>query len=242
MFNLSRFISNRFYELIDEKPTYPDELVRSESSVRLDLENWGFKYDYNKKRPYFEGHERVDVVQSREHFIDYFVERIDHYYRVNEEEKPNWIFPLEKPCVLIYHDESTFRSGEQSCKRWFGPNASFFNKGKGKSWMVSDFLEAHPSGPFFLLNESEWNKAIRKYPGLLVEDDCSYIERTCSAGMIPGQDGYFDNGCILRQFERLFQMIEFKTEFSTPVRHDIEIIVDCSRNHTKMDLNINDFR
>ena len=60
--------------------------------------------------------------------------------------------------------------------------------------------------------------------------------------MIPGTDGYFDNDCILRQFERLFMMLEFKKDFNHPVKHDIEIVVDNSRTHTKMEVNINDFR
>lgn len=30
--------------------------------------------------------------------------------------------------------------------------------------MVKDFLVQHPSGPFFNLSDSEYKKALRKYP------------------------------------------------------------------------------
>ena len=76
-----------------------------------------------------------------------------------------WIKPIEKPCVLMFHDESTFRCGEQLTKRWFKKgNEPFISKGRGKSLMVSDFLVSHPSGPFFYLNEAEWSECIEVYP------------------------------------------------------------------------------
>ena len=67
--------------------------------------------------------------------------------------------------LILVHDESTFRSGEVSAKRWFfGKEAPFHSKGKGRSNMVSDFLVQHPSGPFFSLSETEYDKALVKYP------------------------------------------------------------------------------
>lgn len=84
--------------------------------LRLDLKSWGYKYCKNTKRPYFEGHERADVVKIRKEVVDYFIDREEHYYRFNEDNK--WILPTEKPCIMIFHDESTFRSGEQFHSRW----------------------------------------------------------------------------------------------------------------------------
>lgn len=108
--------------------------------------------------------------------------------------------------------------------------------------MISDYLTNHPSGPFFYLNEKEWNDAVKKYPSLLDKDDTNYEPRTCTGSIIPGQEGYFDNESILKQFERLFQMLEFKTEYNFPVKHNIEIVVDNARTHTVQTLNINEFR
>jgi hypothetical protein len=108
--------------------------------------------------------------------------------------------------------------------------------------MVSDFLVAHPSGPFFFLSENQWLRAIQKYPSLLENNGIEYEERTCTASIIPGKDNYFDSETILEQFERLFQMIEFKDEYHYPVRHDIEVLVDNATTHTAMTININHLR
>ena len=56
----------------------------------------------------------------------------------------------------LVHDESTFRSGEVSPKRWFfKENMPFFSKGHGRRHMVSDFLVQHSGGSFFELSEDE---------------------------------------------------------------------------------------
>ena len=114
-------------------------MVRSEEAVRLDLLRWGASYDPNTKRPYFEGHESQDVVAQRKNFVNYFIERKSHYYSLSESNPPEWINPTEKPSILFFHDESTFRSGEQVSKRWiFNNSAPFLNKGRGKSNMIYD--------------------------------------------------------------------------------------------------------
>jgi hypothetical protein len=108
--------------------------------------------------------------------------------------------------------------------------------------MVSDFLEAHPSYPFFYLNEDEWQNAVHKYPSLLNNNGLNYAERTCTASIIPGQEGYLNNEKVLNQFERLFQMLEFKEVYHKPIQHEFEVVVDNARTHTALIFNINDFR
>ncbi|RNA02523.1 hypothetical protein BpHYR1_001640, partial [Brachionus plicatilis] len=148
--------------------------------------------------------------------------RQDHFYFIVNDSL-EWIKPIEKPYILIFHDESTFRSNEQSHSRWMKRDQyPFISKGKGKSLMVSDFLVAHCSCPFFYLNEDEWEKAIEKYPSLLESHGIKYEERTFTGSVVPGQDGYFDNKSILNQFERLFQMLEFKKEFNFPIKNEFE--------------------
>ena len=104
--------------------------------------------------------------------------------------------------------------------------------------MISDFLVSHPSGPFFYLNENELNKAIQKYPSLLNHKGVDYVEKTCTGSIIPGYDSYFSNETILDQFERLFQMLEFKEAYKGC---EIEIVVDNARTHTAQTVNINEF-
>jgi hypothetical protein len=183
----------RFKLLISElsilDPNFP--LIRSVASCRLDLRRWGAKFDKNSQRPYFEGHERADVKEHRSHFINYFLDRREYYYTITEGDLPKWTVPTKKnPCILLcktnyqfetrancsaicyfisVHDESTFKSGETSYKRWaFGEETPFYSKGRGRSNMVSDFLVAHDSGPFFNLDQNQYEKAVAKYPQVSV--------------------------------------------------------------------------
>ena len=57
----------------------------------------------------------------------------------------------------LVHDESCFRSGETTAKRWIYSEETtpFFSKGRGRSLMLSDFLVAGPDNPFFQLSHSE---------------------------------------------------------------------------------------
>ena len=95
--------------------------------------------------------------------------------------------------------------------------------------MVSDFLVEHSSGPLFELSEDEWKQAIAKYKSLSADSDVNYLPRRATASIDIGTNAYFDNDTILSQFERLFQMLEFKQEYKD---HQVEIVVDNARTHT----------
>lgn len=102
-FNIARlanFVTEKFHYV--NSTAKPDNvLVRSLGSCRLDLGRWGLKFDCNAQRPYFEGHERPDVVAHREKFISYFLDRRDHYYSITDGDQPMWRYPTKNPCVLI---------------------------------------------------------------------------------------------------------------------------------------------
>ena len=68
---LANFIDKRFYKITNSVKT-ADSLVHSIESCRLDLRRWSVKFQANSQRPYFEGHERADVVAHREEFVTYF--------------------------------------------------------------------------------------------------------------------------------------------------------------------------
>lgn len=104
--------------------------------------------------------------------------------------------------------------------------------------MISDFLVQHPSNPFFYLNDDEWNEAIEQYPSLLQIADVDYVDKSATASVNIGSNCYFDNSIILDQFERLFQMLQFKREYRN---HDIELLVDNARTHTAKSYSLNDF-
>ena len=118
----------------------------------------------------------MDVVETRKLFVQKFLSNKDNYYLVSEGEDPQWLAPKSKPTILIYmhlirlqfssltftisrlvHDGSCFRSGETTAKRWIlsEETKSFFNKGRGKSVMISEFLVSHPDNPFFQRSHEE---------------------------------------------------------------------------------------
>ncbi len=103
--------------------------------------------------------------------------------------------------------------------------------------MVSDFLLLDDE-PFFFLNDKQWEKASKKYPSLL--NDKLFIEKTATLHLEPGKnrDGYMDNEMILKQFERLFQLYEFKDEYSN---RKLLLLVDNATTHTAKAYSINDF-
>ena len=143
-------------------------LIRSEASCRTDLIKWGAQWDKNRNRPYFEGHERSDVVEERRIFVDYFILNKNKYYTYHKGPIQAWLSPTELyPRILISHDESTYKSGEiQHSRRLFPENAPFYNKGKGRSIMLSMFMVQHPKIQFVELDESEWKIAVRDHPKL----------------------------------------------------------------------------
>ena len=95
--------------------------------------------------------------------------------------------------------------------------------------MVSDFLVQHPTGPYFNLNDDELCDAVKKYPNLLKDSRIEYVQRSSTASINVGVDGYFDHETILQQFERLFQMLQLKKDYDN---HDIEVLVGNARTHT----------
>lgn len=97
---LANFIDGKFYEITDTVKV-TDSLVHSIESCRLDLRRWGVKFQANSQRPYFEGHERADVVAHRQEFVTYFQERKDRYYTITEGEQPARQTPGRNPTVLI---------------------------------------------------------------------------------------------------------------------------------------------
>jgi hypothetical protein len=192
------------------KETYPDllvkmewdptKLIRSEESCRVDLLKWGAKFDKNKNRPYFEGHEREDVIICRKEFVSYFDKHKDcYFYPKLISEGTEWNIPLRKKRILFSHDESTYKSGEIPASRWTFPGFEpFFNKGRGRSIMLSLFIAMHDDIDIFTLNENEWKEALKKHPELDDNDDfLNYYSHSANAWIEPKKDHYFNHKTIL---------------------------------------------
>ncbi|CAF1339451.1 unnamed protein product [Adineta ricciae] len=172
--DLVRFINEKYCKLngIDEQVN--GGCIRSERSCQLDFRRWGAKFEANAQRPYFEGHEKDDVVKHRNDFINYFLEHKDFYRTITDGEAPAWSLPVKSRQRII-----------------------------------------------------------------ICSGDVDYVERTATASINIGSDAYFNNETILNQFERLFQMLEFKQHYK---KHQIDIIVDNARTHTAKAYSLQDFR
>ena len=235
--DLVKFITLEYQEVTND--ILPEgEYIRSKFSCRADLIRWGAKFEKNTKRPYFDGHERADVVESRKQFVDYFLGISKYVFQQSSDALASWIAPLEHLYIIMCHDQSTFRSGEQRSSRWmFNKSAVFYNKGQGKSMMLSYFLLQHEEG-IFELNEVEWQAAVKDNPFLL--DKHSFVNfepRSANAWIEPGKDRYFNNEIVLEQFERLFILLKYKKIFKNK---KIVLIVDNATTHKakKYDVNL----
>ncbi|CAF3880279.1 unnamed protein product [Rotaria sordida] len=87
-FELEKFIDEQFYMITDIKKDPNNSLIRSVQSCRLDLRRWGARFESNSRYPYFEGHERNDVVQHRIEFLRHFLPRKHSYYLISEGAQP----------------------------------------------------------------------------------------------------------------------------------------------------------
>ena len=115
----------------------------------------------------------------------------------------------------------------------------FFSKGQGRSLMTSDFIVQHPSWPFFQLSDEEFERAANKYPSLKEQNLClNFVKNSATSFIDLDGKNYFNNETILYQFERIFQMLEFRAGFKD---HDIEFLVDNATTHTKLSIDINKF-
>ncbi len=140
---------------------------------------------------------------------------------------------------MISHDESTYRSGEIPLKRWMWDDVvAFFNKGRGRSIMVSAFLLGGTED-IFCLNEEERPECVKANPGFEKPDEfLNYYPFSANAWIEQKKDNYFDNQQIQKQFERLFIMLKYKRSFEN---HQIEVIVDNARTHTAKKYDPNSF-
>jgi hypothetical protein len=61
----------------------------------------GAKFEANTQRPYFQGHERNDVVNRRNEFIGYFLTHKDFYYNITDGDMPMWTIPTKSPRRIL---------------------------------------------------------------------------------------------------------------------------------------------
>lgn len=124
----------------------------SERTAHRWLGKLGWRYGKQQNGMYVDGHEREDVVQYRDAFVQRFkqYERRFHLWDENGDELPRPRgFPVPEAAgrfrlVLVTHDESTFFQNDQRKIFWDrkGSSKAPRPKGEGQSLMISDFLTA----------------------------------------------------------------------------------------------------
>ena len=120
--------------------------VRSISVRRVrDLMNsLGYKYGVWKKGVYIDGHEREDVVEYRQEFLERMIPLLDRMAWWSGDDMDvncGRANSRESEVVWVTHDESIFYSNDDGGKGWgTEEHPDIHKKGKGRSIMVSDFI------------------------------------------------------------------------------------------------------
>ena len=113
------------------------------------LHQFGFTPQSHKKGPYVDGHEREDVVKSREEFLKQITDPKKSHKPpppCSDETAPvpGPDAESQKQLVLIYHDENIFTINEGQTWMWATEDAPVIQpKTKGSGIMVSDFIDQH---------------------------------------------------------------------------------------------------
>ena len=123
--------------------------IRSRTARKW-LNRLGYKWKEVQKGVFFDGHEKEDVVEYRETFLDemksllpYFVEFSDDGSMLPKICPDDCTVggPNRRAIIMITRDESTFSANNGRRKIWTLDGHGILRpKGKGKSIMVSDFL------------------------------------------------------------------------------------------------------
>ncbi|KAG2207326.1 hypothetical protein INT45_012432 [Circinella minor] len=105
---------------------------------------WGYSYRASKKTVYYDGHERVDVVQYRKEWASKMVEYSQFMEKYDENDVNKVTMPTlpegQQQIVMVTQDESTFYSNESPNNLWLLNNENpLRNKSPGGSIMVSEF-------------------------------------------------------------------------------------------------------
>lgn len=121
--------------------------IRSRTARRW-LNRLDYKWKEVQKGVFFDGHEREDVVEYREIFLDemkallpYFVEFSEDGSILPKDYSEDCAVggPNKRPIIMITHNESTFSANDGRRKVWTQDGHGILRpKGRGKGIMVSD--------------------------------------------------------------------------------------------------------
>lgn len=166
----------------DSKECNGKQWIRARTARRW-LRKLGFSFSEVKKDVYVDGHERPDVVEYRNDFLQRWA-TLKKKFAIFAEDG-TWQRPQipedERPIILVTHDESIFNANDGKRRLWIeNGNQPLRPKGKGKGIMVSGYLT--PGGILRvpenisdseLLEDSEWPRQPNGQP---IREAMEYLE------------------------------------------------------------------
>lgn len=197
----------------------PNPIPLSDRNASRWMNSLGFEFRELKKGSYIDGHERADVIEYREHFLNRMTEYEKRMVKFVGDDCEIALRPKlndgDRLLVAVVQDESCFASHEGQRTLWMQKDKNILKpKGPGRSVMVSEFLcECHGR---LRLNDDQK----RQFPDFPTE--ATVLIKPGSGG-----DGYWDNDDLTKQIQEKVMPI-FK------VLHpncDALMLFDNSMNH-----------
>ena len=141
----------------------------SKEFVRLRMRKLGYKWGKHSKGMYVDGHEREDVVQDRENFVNEMnLIRKDAYFENGETviDKEAWLKDrIERnqvTYIVYYHDEIMFYKFYHHSHGWYSSTCRpLLPKSKGTAYNVSGFISAWDS-PIIKFNDGRVIRVIHE--------------------------------------------------------------------------------
>jgi hypothetical protein len=191
----------------------------------------GYRWIDLKKGVYKDGHERADVIAYRE---DVFLPRLAELeksfvrwtYPDDTEEPvliypdPENLFPNTPPRIPITHDECSFNAKDGIKQGWVkGDNIAFFDKGRGVSIMVSEYMT--PGGNLQMAPNTPADQQPREPDGDRF--------RECTQIFEPKQEGEWWSGAHMEYQLQHLTIPLFEAQWPG---HQAVFLFDNATNHT----------
>lgn len=156
-------------------------------------QRWLKKLGWNHrtgKGMFYDGHERIDVVEYRNGFVARWA-LLEKHFLVYDGEVGTFSAPTSTPAVVITHDESIFRANDDRPKVWLEKGSNrCFKKNSGQSIMVSGFCCAC-HGWLYATEDQMPGKSEKERSGLEL--------------LVPGKnnEGWWTNAKLVEQLNRV---------------------------------------
>ncbi|KAF8155272.1 hypothetical protein BJ912DRAFT_453668 [Pholiota molesta] len=198
-----------------DNPEMLERLQRTKTISITTAQKWlhkmHYRWTYDPKGQYVDGHEREDVVDYRQNvFLPAMARLRARQTTYSSKDGPPVMPPIEiRRVVVWYHDESTFYAHDRRRKRWVhqSERAKPYKKGEGASEMAAEFVSA-------------------EYGFLCSPDGKESARVLFKAGKM--REGYFDNNNIRKQTAVAMELCK-----KWYPNEDHVFVFDNAKTHTK---------